>query len=297
MDAQESQLPSCRIYEEFNQRSDDLGKFSSECQDLQSRFSSEQGIFDLCQKLAGNIRYFCDNHNGENFLNDNFVYLHYWLLDQLIKTFKISDNGNYIGKRIQFFHEWTNIIEKLPNKYKCEPMKRDFTLYHINDFQNIKDMYDYYYNYKQSASKSSFTEIECNTYCTYLSSIISKFPSFKRSCSNNSINCIPEFKYSIDNYDPNKLREKLGCNSDKLCTEVIEERIPLIKERDTGNGPKVLTNDIADGEVVSIQSSKTSPIAITFGLLLSGIFTISFILYKLTPMGSLLKNQLIKKEK
>ncbi|SBT56631.1 PIR Superfamily Protein [Plasmodium ovale wallikeri] len=290
-------LPSCQIYEKFNQKSDDTGNFVSECQNLQNKFRSEHGIFNLCQKLAGNIRDFCDNHNGENFLNDNFVYLHYWLLDQLIKTLKISINGYYSGKRNQFFGEWKNIIKKLPRGHKCEPMKREFSLHFINDFKNIKDMYDYYYNYKHFASKNIFTQIECNTYCTYLSTIIDKFQTFKSSCSNSSRNCIPEFKDSIDNYDPNQLLEKLGCNSDNLCTKNFEKEQPVKEERARGDDPHVLAVDITDGQVESSQPSETSPIAITFGLLLSGIFTISFVLFKLTPMGTLLKNQLIKKEK
>ncbi|SBT51969.1 PIR Superfamily Protein [Plasmodium ovale wallikeri] len=295
--AEASVLPSCKLYEEFGKKNDDKGNFVSECKNLQSKLSSEQAIFDLCQKLAGNIRDFCDNHNGGNFLKDNFVYLHYWLLDQLIKTFKISDSGTYSGKRNQFFQEWKNIIQKLPYKQKCEPMKRDFSSHFISDFKNIKDMYDYYYNYKNFPSKNSFTEIECNTYCTYLSSIIKKFPSFKSLCSKTSRNCIPEFKDSIDNYDPNQLLEKLGCNSDNLCTKNFEKEQPVKEERARGDDPHVLADDTSDGPVETSQPSETSPIAITFGLLLSGIFTISFVLFKLTPMGALLKNQLFKKEK
>ncbi|SBS93843.1 PIR Superfamily Protein, partial [Plasmodium ovale curtisi] len=218
----EHMLPSCVIYEKYNNINIDPSNYNEKCQILQRKFHNLDGVYNLCKKLAENLKDICAKEEMDDFFKNKCLYLEYWLNLQIIENFSITNNGNYTGLRIQFYYTWTEIIKSLTGEnLKCTPNRRPFTSLNYRNVKDIKDMYDYYYNCEYFKNNHSSIQHKRSEYCSYLSSMSGSFTKFKNWCSDSN-KCIPNFENSIDQYDPKKLRKILHCDTDEASATSLE---------------------------------------------------------------------------
>ncbi|SBT55655.1 PIR Superfamily Protein [Plasmodium ovale wallikeri] len=278
----ENMLPSCVIYEKYNNKNIGLGNYNEKCQELQGKFHSTVGVDDLCKKLAENLNDFCTKEKIDDFLKNRCLYLEYWLNHQIIEKFGITDNSKYIGLRNRFYSTWTEIIKPLTEEnFKCTPKRIPFISLNYSNVKDIKDMYDYYYNCEYFKNNHSSIEHERSEYCSYLASMNGSFTEFKNWCSDSSNKCIPNFKNSINEYDPIKLRKILHCDTDEAPATLLEGSSDQRSlEENALEGTEELADPPGRDLFTQPQDSKTSSSALI-----------------LTPIGSLLHNKIIQKRK
>lgn len=277
-------LPSCKIYEEFNRESDG-NSLSEECNKLKHNIGYYNGIENLCSKLERNIKYICTKDNNEAFLSYRVEYLHYWLLDEAIKSFSIGNPGKYAGIRSQFHNVWNLIVKELDNGLKCIPSFKQFFYHMFKDFDNTNDMYNYYYNHKYFEVNKSPPENERKEYCKYLYLMRESFSKLKNSCSQSPNICSSLFKSSIDNYTPEKLREQLKCNIYELdYTGLVDKAIQEKPKGSISSSGAQSEDELDNGLDISMHYSETSTSAITASLSLFGILIIGFISFKVNTI-------------
>ncbi|SBT43932.1 PIR Superfamily Protein [Plasmodium ovale wallikeri] len=298
MAAEESKLPSCIIYAKFSQEDAESSNSNNECNLLQERLMSYTGIDKLCRTFEKIINDLCIKERSDDFLSFRIGYLYYWLMDQAIKTFKITNNASFGGIKSQFYNTWNNIINKLSEKHlECKPLERTNKVLDMNEFKDMKEIYNYYYNYKYMEKKKTSDDNECRTFCKYLSSMNTKFPELKSSCTKLSMKCLID-KESFEKCDPQKLRKILNCNENDLCIKMSDQEYSYRSAGGVISPGQSRTSDAIFSEpATSVTSPETSNSALTIGLPLFGILAICFISFKLTPIRSWFYNKLIKKGK
>ncbi|SBT72576.1 Plasmodium vivax Vir protein, putative [Plasmodium ovale] len=292
-------LPSCIIHEHINNINISGSNYNEKCQKLQGRFYGKVGVYDLCKKLAENLNDICTKEKMDDFLKNKCLYLQYWLNHQIIEKFGITDNSKYAGLRSQFYNTWTISFSSLNGKIsKCTPNRRHFISLNYNDVKDVKDMYDYYYNCEYFKKNHSPTEHERSVYCSYLSSMNESFTKFKNWCSDSSNKCIPNFKNSIGQYDPKELRKILNCDTDKSLTTSLGGRPDKrVLDQNALEGTEELADPLGSDSFIQPQDSMTSSSALIVSLTFFGMLIMCFLLFKLTPIGSLLHNKIIQKGK
>ncbi|SBS90397.1 PIR Superfamily Protein, partial [Plasmodium ovale curtisi] len=290
-------LPSCKIYEQFN-RKNDGSSLSDECKQLKGRLVNYEEIEYMCSELERNLKDLCTKEYNDDFLIYRVEYLHYWLLDKAIKKFRIGDTGKYGGLRSQFYRTWESFIKISTFREICAPLRKVFFSLALKDFESTRDMYNFYYNYKYLEMNNASTESKRKESCKHLSSMLPHFAKLKNLCSENLKGCSFIFKSSIDAYSPEKLREQLKCNIYELENNDLVERLVLDKPGGIMSSTGLQSEDEeSSGLGKSVHYPETTTSAIGVGFPLFALLIISFILLKFTPIGSWLYNRMIKKGK
>ncbi|SBT02337.1 PIR Superfamily Protein, partial [Plasmodium ovale curtisi] len=274
---EKSELPSCKIYDRFNQENGDSAEFSTICESLQGRLSND-GILDLCKKLGSNLVKFCSNDEDKTPLNYNCEFIHYWLFGELFNNLKLTETGEFNGAQSQFYLTWNKIVSSLSCKRKCEPRRDLFRSIIIDDLKFRKLMNDYIYNHKNFENITSSENI-CNKISIYLPSMREKYAKIKDSCPHSSNKCFHDAK-SFEEYNPEKLCKKFQCKDEPLCSNSFDETQEQSDPGKAGSYEEGKGADSVDGEAVaSVDESETSTILTTVGPFL-GLFITSFFLFK-----------------
>ncbi|SBT73414.1 PIR protein [Plasmodium ovale] len=292
-----SYLPSCNIYEEFNRKNDDRN-LSEECLQLKTNLINYNEIENLCSDLEKNLKILCTKVKTDSFINYHVGYLYYWVMDKVLNSFNIMNNGQFIGVNRRFHNTWNRIITTLTHKHpECKQLERSYSALSMDKLKNMKEIYTYYYNYKYIEMNKIFDENKCSSFCKYLSSMSSKFSNFKSWCADSSGNCSVHME-SFEKCDPLNLRIILGCKKNESCTKAYDH--DSAQRIEGGNITSVVEKpvDVISGGSVNPQRDiETSTTAITVSLSLLGSLTVFFILFKLAPIGSWFYNGIIKKGK
>ncbi|SBT84418.1 PIR protein [Plasmodium ovale] len=289
-----SDLPSCKIYEQFNQENGNSGKFTDACNKIQGRFG-HKGIFDLCIKLGNNLLNFCSNDEKSNPLDYSCEFINYWLFGEIFNNLKLTETGELNGVKSQFSYTWKNIVEGLECKKKCGENRKLFSSIPINDLKFRKIMHDYIYNYDNFENITSSENI-CNKISIYLPSMREKYAKIKDSCPHSSNKCFHDAK-SFEEYNPEKLCKKFQCKDEPLCSNSFDETQEQSDPGKAGSYEEGKGADSVDGEAVaSVDESKTSTILTTVGPSFLGLFITSFFLFKLTPIRSWISNRILRRK-
>ncbi|SBT54441.1 PIR Superfamily Protein [Plasmodium ovale wallikeri] len=292
-----SLLPSCEIDEQFNRKNEDYS-LSEECKKLEGMITNYEGIYDFCKKLERNLKDLCIKANSDGFLYYRVEYLYYWLMDQAIQTFNITNNGKFSGINSRFHKTWNNIIATLASKdFLCKPLTHNHYILTIDKFKYMKEIYSYYFNYKYIEMNKITDENECTVFCEYLSSMRIKFIELKKWCSFSSNKCLIDMK-SFEKCDPENLLKKLGCGKKDLCFKLSVQYSARENSDGINSSSESSLSDLTiSGPTTSAKDFETSTTAVTVTLPLLGILAICLILFKITPLGSWIYNSTMKKIK
>ncbi|SBT54577.1 PIR Superfamily Protein [Plasmodium ovale wallikeri] len=292
-----SVLPSCKIYNEFNQENDHHN-LSDQCRELMSMLGNNKGIENLCSELERNLNVICTKGNNDGLFKNRVEYLHFWLLNKAIKNFGIEDDGSYNGICSRFHHTWNSFIKTLKCREECKPLHSIFFLLEIQDVESTWDIYNYYYNYKYFDINKNSPKNDLKEYCKYLSSMRERFAKFQNLCSSSSNICSSFLENSIHIYEPEKLRTQLNCNIYELDTTIFEDS--LTQEKPGGITSTAVEQSHIEpsselGTLVNYPEAPTS--AISVGLSFFSLLSIGFVLFKVSPIRSWFYNRIIKKMK
>ncbi|SCA83711.1 Plasmodium vivax Vir protein, putative [Plasmodium vivax] len=249
--------------------------------------NSEPKLLELCKAVCyfilnnNDIEYFC---NGSS-CNNSCSHMKFRLHDHVMKDYKFSDN-------IIKFYEALGSISKSANfKLKDCPIGN----YNLSkdEFMNFKYLYEFFFNYIDIRNKiSKDNDSNKQLYCKYIKNFFQFYNKIKDSCPPRSnckyYNILEKLKNEFITYNEiNNVYDK--CNYEKTsCKEGsnLSDDIPCLTEK---------------GNRFTIKISGDNPyniINILFNVLiyLISILTTFTLLYKFTPLGSLLRSRMNKRK-
>ncbi|SBT56614.1 PIR Superfamily Protein [Plasmodium ovale wallikeri] len=273
-----SELPSCKIYELFNEEKGNSNEFNDECNTIHGKLMYD-GILDLCKKFGSNLVNVCTDREYNSSLNYNCEFLHHWLFNKIINNLGLHNNGTRNGVKRQFYDTWINMVKKIGCSKKCDPNTELFRSSTIDALIFRKDMYDYTYNYDNFDKIISHGENTCNKLSIYLTSMQQKYDLFKDSCPKIDNKCFHDNK-SLEEYSTEKLCRRFGCKSEELCSKYFDEE-PTQSIPGEGVSPEEAkeSGDVGGETVASVDESETSTILTT-----------------LTPIRSWLNNRILQRK-
>ncbi|SBT02760.1 PIR Superfamily Protein [Plasmodium ovale curtisi] len=231
---------------------------------LSDKFQKETNIKDIFKKLKKFLEYY-KSHNTQN-SNKYYGYINYWLKNQL------TGNDSLIKNTTDFCNEFESCDSeiKLLNKRISDINSKQNDLFErINELYSVYDYYYIFISYESSKSSKSFDSIKC----VYAEQCVKKYNNIvDKYLSNDKSNLLNE----LQNLD--YLFNQNGIFTLKDC----EQEIPKLKSLPEANKTEIIS---------SLSSSSLIPIPAIAATV--GIFPLLLLLYKHTPLVSLLYNRII----
>ncbi|SBT54182.1 PIR Superfamily Protein [Plasmodium ovale wallikeri] len=267
-----------------------FGGSHSECDLLQRKFPSKQGIYDFCLSLRGNLDYFDELNNLGLFKNDKCQYLNCWIHDRLLNLGFVmngEESASIFFQILEYF-SFFNLSEK------CK-----YEFFHINKekYEKMKKLYDYVLD---------FTKIEwyATTYgCTeenkqYINERRRIYQEVKEDCGKDTRQpyCIV-LEHLKEAYANDELAN-FECTKFKSSPLHAEAggRLQGDHRRDSGHlqhdlgpdsDPRGQFPSASLGQTEESSFPSSTPMAVSFPFL--GSLLTVFTLYKFTPVGSWLR--------
>ncbi|SBT84507.1 PIR protein [Plasmodium ovale] len=271
------------VYEDFNKDISE-GNTIEKCDELKEKLPNYPKFKDLCYKLSRNLKRVCIALQEKDKNTEGCEYINLWLYDLLIK-YNMIDNTNNISL--------SKVITELPHLWVESNFnqKCDLTKYNISssDFTLMKLLYDYSLNYStiDLEIKENTIDTVCKShYCTYISKIIHFYKIAESECDTTpeKAYCV-KFNEDKTKIEPNKLFSSLNCTKDDVDDKLTHIQEFISKE--------LLSFFQQTGGYISADESLTEgtpnvSAKIGFSLFVISIISL-FLLYKFTPMGSILR--------
>ncbi|SBT83732.1 PIR protein [Plasmodium ovale] len=269
------------IYESFNKPKLVDGN-NVECEQLKHKLPHYPVFNSLCYKLSRNLKDVCIYLMNSTKNTESCIYLNYWLYDLLIKN-NLLDNLDNISA--------SEIVQKLPDLWRETNYngKCDLTQYDISasDFNFMKILHDYSFNYLTiDEIKDNITDGECKRhYCTYINRVIHFYTTAESHCADTPQGTYCEiFKTVAGEKNPNKLFTTLKCTKNDLDDKLLQ--IPKNYENEFLSFLPPSTDYILSDWPI-FETTPNVGAKIGFSLFAISIISL-FLLYKFTPMGSIL---------
>ncbi|KAI4839085.1 hypothetical protein MKS88_002601 [Plasmodium brasilianum] len=211
------QLPSNKIYEEFNSEVTEIDNNLS-CDKFDSiKEEYKLSCVNICKKVARNLNNLTKTDKLWSY-DVRCSHYKYWVYEEIGKLFIENSPEADIKDVITKF---LNLQSSLTEDYRVLNCTYNFdkkTLQELNDKKDEKYLYDYFTNYENIKSKDFCISFENDKYKNYLN-VISKLYNVKKSkcCGKNLLKCPNYFLNCGDEFDPSNLLSKLESSSDGKC--------------------------------------------------------------------------------
>ncbi|SBS97857.1 PIR Superfamily Protein [Plasmodium malariae] len=211
------QLPSNKIYEEFNSEVTEIDnsfscdKFDSIKQEYKLR------CVNLCKKVARNLKKVPKVDKLWSY-NHRCLHYKYWVYEEINK---LLEENSAEGSVKDVITEFLNLQSSLTDDYRILNCTYNFdkkTLKELNDKKDEKYLYDYFTNYENIKSKDFCISVEKDKYKNYLNAIKVLYNQKKNECCGNNILKCPNYFLNCNNdFDPIKLLSKIESTGVKNC--------------------------------------------------------------------------------
>ncbi|SBT02969.1 PIR Superfamily Protein [Plasmodium ovale curtisi] len=248
-------------------RTTEIDRYTKSCSDdIKKEFSENTDIKDIFTKLKKILEHY-KNPNPQN-SNKYYGYINYWLKNEL------TENDLFNKNTTDFCNKFKNCDSEIEllNKRISDINSKDNNL-----FERINELYNVYYDYfnfksfESSMSLESFESIKC----VYAERCVSKYNDFvDKYASNNKSNLLNELLNLEQLFNQDRISSLQGCD---------KHNIPKLKSLPSANKSEVISS--------SLSSSSLVPIPVIAATV--GIFPLLLLLYKHTPLVSLLYNRII----
>ncbi|SBS99622.1 PIR Superfamily Protein [Plasmodium ovale curtisi] len=265
-------LPSYKFYKQFDEG--DSSTYNSFCKE-EVTISSNDELVELCSKILKNLK-LIDETKEDTFHNKHCDDINYWIGEQLKESHGVTDaqlnNSNF-------------------NDVTAEEKRRR------------KNLYDYYENYEklehifiQKGKKCSKEHYE------YLDKCVTLYNETKQYCTPGktyvSKKCPSFFNYS-EIYYPKKDLSVMPCElkvqSETSVRLVSETEMSAKEDVEISSLSDVpVSSDKSDTHSTSTPSLSLSSTLMTTSIPVLGSCFFLFIIYRWTPIGSLIRNRLLK---
>ncbi|SBT53511.1 PIR Superfamily Protein [Plasmodium ovale wallikeri] len=292
-------LPSYIFYQKFNE--DDGSTYKSSCK-AEEKIGSDEKLVELCSKILKNLKLLDETQNGDIFHNKRCNDLNYWISEQLYKKHDVKEerlmNSNTY---IQLYISLHNIRQKLRIHDKCSIDINDIT---TEEKTRRKNLYDYYENYGTLEEIFTKDKNKCKKeHYDYLTKCVNLYIDTKKLCTQENIGvsskCPPLFNHSAI-YCPRKNLSEMPCEL-KVQTESSVELADtdrMTGKEDLRAPPKedvTMSGDRSDTDASSEPSPSLSKTVISTSIPALGSCFFFFILYRWTPVGSIIRNRLLNR--
>ncbi|SBT53025.1 PIR Superfamily Protein [Plasmodium ovale wallikeri] len=280
-------FPLEKLYNEFNADIDTDKKYNH-CHSMNSEKWRYPGIEVFCKKLVRNLENISRDKLQYKLLNNPCPYLYYWFNNEVLKMISSSVGGNYTILINRLRNPWQDINASLGNyNGLCNYPTRNKFLYNENIIK-FNELRNYLFNFKYIEEQKSSTNEHKKCYCEYVSKFDNLYSDFINICSQDSHNC-SKLSDQPSKYNPKEFLQKLNCNEVKESEEQAAGETERNFTDTSGEGSSNLMENNPSG----FNSFHIFPVVSS----ILGVFLVSYILYKLTPLGPFLNKSVIKRNK
>ncbi|SBT02734.1 PIR Superfamily Protein [Plasmodium ovale curtisi] len=242
-------------------RNTEIDKYTKSCaDDIKKEFSENTDIKDIFTKLKKILEYY-KSLNTQN-SNKYYGYINYWLKNELTKIDLLNENTTDFCNK---FKNCDSEIELLNKGISYINSKPNDLLERINELYN---MYDDYFSFISFKNDNTLK-------CFYAESCVKKYNNIVvKYASNDKSNLLNELLYLEQLFKNDEISSLQGCD---------KHNIPKLKSLPSANKSEVIS---------SLSSSSLIPIPVIAATV--GIFPLLLLLYKHTPLVSLLYSRIIE---
>ncbi|SBS93151.1 PIR Superfamily Protein [Plasmodium ovale curtisi] len=257
----------------------------------------------IFRKLAKGFYYVSTmKENEETFYDDRWNYLYFWTGSKVLES---SESSSYSD-----IMDLLNTVKSVHDNSQFYNV--DMFKVTIDEFKNLKKIYDYLQNYEPIQWKVGLSGIASCTarYKEYITTTHDLYTNEKQRCQNDTGNYCKAVKRFALTYDKNNIR-KLSCDGKKDPSkqpemEDTEEELMDSRPQDSSHSgdAQPLYSPSADGEQtrdmsspaedISFSSGSPNVISTVFPLL--GTASLALFFLKFTPLGSRLYNSIFSKQ-
>ncbi|SCO70549.1 VIR protein [Plasmodium vivax] len=220
MEKWEEILKGSASYNMYNKFNAELKKEESEkptnCKELKKEnqnYTNE--AYNLCRKTEKSLKYLHDIVVGGT-RRYSCIHYKYWMSYKLLNMFKKYYKNELDKSVTDMFLDVQNKFVRNNNDYGCEYDYKNLDLNHLKEMDEKKYLHDYFRSYKTVKENIGCESSKKEMYTKYLDHISNLYKKYKEECSDDFIywatNCPLYFKRG-DEYDPEKLYERLKCQS------------------------------------------------------------------------------------
>ncbi|SBS90686.1 PIR Superfamily Protein [Plasmodium ovale curtisi] len=277
-------LPHYKLYDKFNENNN-INGYSNYCNLMKNEDSRYTGSFELCLKFAKNLVNLSTILENEKENTDRCRYFHFWIYDEIRKKFPQYKDNIYKESFIRKFFSASSMINSSKLNNNCDFEYNN--LISLDLWKQWKDIYDYFKNYDNIKNSISSVNNKCQTYHEYMQYIKKIYENYKRECC---VSDVPKCPYNL-NFDKwcsesSRLNE-LPCNTAVHTPQpYVDTAVKEVSGEQSNQLHSPTENDSND-----FQDNRAHfKIGIPITLSLAGSFLVAFFSYKLTPIGSWLRN-------
>ncbi|SBS94223.1 PIR Superfamily Protein [Plasmodium ovale curtisi] len=269
---------------------------SNSWDDIETHLNGYPGVEHISSNITKAICYVFNLPEGMSFYKESCKYLYYWIGDKLLHNLKDPS---------QFSNAIDTLYDKLNDRTENNKCNYHFTHTGKDAFTKRKVVYDYSQNYETMKRDLGVLETSCNNeYLKELNNYVNKYKSVFDDCLNNQDLYCSEFKNIFSNYDYSDL-SNLKCKLKEDTTihspHPQSERNPQQEDSPVSSSEQAQDMDhLISGPELS-PPDDTSPIRNSKIFMYStfpfvAISLICYMLYRFTPLWSIIRSHMIKKQ-
>ncbi|SBT01260.1 PIR Superfamily Protein [Plasmodium ovale curtisi] len=274
----------------------------SSCSKYGNRLTNSFAFQLLCQRLVKNIEYIHSaNAITSNYLDkkrcDDFIYWIHNNVNNMNDKRNHSENSRIFGELKKI---WDEVNSKLKGSSGKDPfLNCDSSKIETQNFKELKEkkmMSDYCQNFNTLHTKlTTYSEkLFCEIYYDYFKKTMEAYDKVSENCHKHP-NCKCPDICSRKNNDPKLILDNLKCAK----IQAKEKKEKLIPEEKCNTEIDSLKSQLQEVTLVASNPAFNYSDPRTVFLILFtlwGIFLTFYFLYKITPFGSLVRNNLLKKK-
>ncbi|SBT02147.1 PIR Superfamily Protein [Plasmodium ovale curtisi] len=282
-----SGLPSNIIYYKLNNASNDYINHEDHFWKtaIKHHPMKNLSIFDA---LAKGSLYISSLDNQDIFYNERWNYLYFWAGSKVLE----SSESSSFDYTMHLINTVKSYIDK-PNKYNDEMLKIN-----TDKFTELKEIYDYFQNYESIKAKISPHNPDCTLpFKQYVEKSYNSYNAMNEKClGNHQDDHCKIFHSFVKKYKMENIT-KLTCNGTKV-TQAQDRMDYTVAVQDSRRQLPSREGQSHDGSLThgGLPSSPGSTNATSIVLPLLGTFSMFFIWFKFSPLGSWLYNEMFKKK-
>ncbi|SBT73926.1 PIR protein [Plasmodium ovale] len=287
-----------KLYEKFNNKFDDKGKYVSYCSGEKYLETYYNGFLEVCYIFAKNLINFHETMNEEMDKDEYCRYFNFWITDHVKKMLETQrTDKRYTAPILRGLYRVAQDIKRgTPNNNCYFDHRSEITL---DLWKERKDLHDYISNYDYIIDKINYNGYYCTLYSKYFVYIKELHDKYKSECCNGYSDKCPDrldLHYFCNN---DSLFTKLDCDENKVAAALPREEKDLILEGSDGSGRYNSAsasphdqNQEVNGDILTNNSDYYSKLGTSISFL--GIASTIFYLYKFTTFGNLIRSKVLK---
>ncbi|SBT57062.1 PIR Superfamily Protein [Plasmodium ovale wallikeri] len=279
-----AEYPLEKLYNEFN--GDVNETYDYYCSSAKDSNYSYNGIYNICKKLVRNLEIISKDTVRNKSGIDLCSYLNYWVSKEVFQIVPSTDTWKYDTIISMLGQPWNDYNYYLQNPSTKCVYPNETIFVNLKNVEKLNELNNYIHNFKyiKEQIKSPYSEYK-KCYCMYVSKYNVSYNDLISICDDDKYRNCSKISTDMEIYDPQILLKELQCNESPLSKPELQTDVDLHLP-------------LSGEETVDSKSAENSSFSI-FPIFapIVGVFTVSLILFKLTPLRFLLHKHLIKNKR